>query len=192
MIGGKVYARGNVRIKFVQNSTIYCLGNLTVDKEILDSRVITSGAVIINNGEIISSNITCNKGLFARQLGTEKSVPNTVTFGVDAFTARELKRIQDRIEHSIDGQEQLYEKLESLSETLSRDTTNTLGLVHEIERARQDNFLLSQSPGNPISAGLKSQIQVNNRLLVRLDRELNQLLDHIEKEKSQKKDSRLS
>lgn len=186
MIGGKVYARGNVRIKFVQNSTIYCLGNLTVDKEILDSRIITSGAVIINNGEIISSNITCNKGLFARQLGTEKSVPNTVTFGVDAFTARELKRIQDRIEHSIDGQEQLYEKLESLSETLSRDTTNTLGLVHEIERARQDNFLLSQSPGNPISAGLKSQIQVNNRLLVRLDRELNQLLDHIEKKKSQK------
>ncbi len=36
--------------------------------------------------------------------------------------------------------------------------------------------------------GIKSQIQVNSRLLVRLDKELNQLLDRIEKKKKQKKE----
>ncbi|NDY72305.1 hypothetical protein DO021_00375 [Desulfobacter hydrogenophilus] len=187
MIGGSVYARGNVSIKFVQNSTIYCLGNLTVDKEIMDSRIITSGAVIIKRGEIISSDITCNKGLFTQHLGTEKSVPNTVTFGVDTFTARELKNIQDRIEHTMDEQERINEKLDSLSEDILRDTTNTLGLVHEIDRARHENFLLSKNPGDPTTRGLKSQIQVNNHLLMRLDRELNQLLDRIEKGKSQRR-----
>ena len=187
MIGGTVYARGNVSIKFVQNSTIYCLGNLTVDKEILDSRIVTSGAVIIKNGEIISSDITCNKGLFTQHLGTEKSVPNTVTFGVDTFTTRELKNIQDRIEHTMDEQELIFEKLNSLSVEIFRDTTNTLGLVHKIDRARQENFLLSKSPEDTTSRGLKSQIQVNKRLLVRLDRELNHLIDRIEKKKSRRK-----
>ena len=186
MIGGNVYARGNVSIKFLQSSTIYCLGNLTVDKEILNSRIIASGAVIIKNGEIISSDITCNKGLFTQHLGTEKSVPNTVTFGVDTFTARELKRIQDRIEHSMERQEDIHEELNSQSEEISRDTTNTLRLVHQIDRARQENSLLSKNSGDPTARGLKSQIQVNNRLLVRLDRELNQLLDRIEKKKSQR------
>jgi len=186
MIGGSVYARGNVSIRFVQNSTIYCLGNLSVDKEILDSRIIASGAVIVKNGEIISSDITCNKGLFTQHLGTEKSVPNTVTFGVDTFTARELKNIQDRIEHTLDGQELINEKLGSLSEEISRDTTETLGLVHEIDRAGHENFLLSKTQGDPTTRGLKSQTQVNSRLLVRLDKELNQLLDRIEKKKKQR------
>jgi len=187
MIGGTVYARGNVNVKFVQNSTIYCLGNLTVDKEVLDSRIITSGAAIIKKGELISSDIICNKGLFTQHLGTEKSEPNTVTFGVDTFTARELKSIQDRIEHTMDGQELINEKLNSLSEELSSDTKDTLGLVHEIDRARHENFLLSKTQGDPSPRGLKSQIQVNSRLLVRLDRELNQLLDRIEKKKEQRK-----
>ncbi|MCG8549953.1 MAG: FapA family protein [Desulfobacterales bacterium] len=149
MIGGVVYARGNVNIKFIQNSTIYCLGNLTVDKEILDSRIMTSGAVFIKNGEIISSDITCNKGLFAKHLGTEKSAPNTITFGVDTFTDRELKNIHEQIVHTTDGQEYIHEKLESLSEELSRDTKDTLALVHEIDRARHENFLLSKSRGIP-------------------------------------------
>ena len=183
MISGTVYARGNVSIKFVQNSTIYCLGNLTVDKEILDSRIVTSGGVFIKNGEIISSDITCNKGLFTQHLGTEKSVPNIVTFGVDTFTTRELKNIQDRIEHTMDEQELIHEKLDSLSVEIFRDTTNTLGLVHKIDRARHENYLLSKSPEDTTSRELKSQIQVNNRLLVRLDKDLNHLIDRIEKKK---------
>nr|WP_320190914.1 FapA family protein [uncultured Desulfobacter sp.] len=186
MIGGFVYARGNVNIKFMRNSTIYCLGNLIVDKEILDSRIITSGAVIIKNGEIISSDIICNKGLFTKHLGTEKSAPNTITFGVDTFTTRELKNIQDQIVRTTDGQEYIHEKLDSLSEELSRDTRDTLALVHEIDRARHENFLLSKNQGDPTASGLKSQRQVNSRLLVRLDGELNQLLDRIEKKKKQK------
>jgi hypothetical protein len=158
-----------------------------VDKEIMDSRIITSGAVIITTGEVISSEITCNKGLFTQHLGTEKSTPNTVTFGVDTFTARELKNVQDGIVHTTDGQAYLHEKIDALVEELSRDTANTSALVHEIDRARHENFVLSKKQGDPTARGLKSQIQVNNRLLVRLDKELNHLLDRIEKKKKQRK-----
>lgn len=186
MIGGFVYARGNVNIRFVQNSTIYCLGNLIVDKEIMDSRIITSGAVIIKTGEVISSEITCNKGLFTQHLGTEKSTPNTVTFGVDTFTTRELKNIRDQIAHATEGQTYIHEKLDALIEELSRDTENTLTLVHQIDRARHENFLLSKNQEDATVRGIKSQIQINSRLMVRLDKELNHQLDRIEKKKKQK------
>jgi len=187
MIGGFVYAWGNVNIRFIQNSTIFCLGNLIVDKEIMDSRIITSGAVIIKTGEVISSEITCNKGLITQHLGTEKSTPNIVTFGVDAFTARELKNIKDRIVHATDEQAFIQEKLDAQLEDLSRDTINTSALIHEIDRARHENFVLSKKQADPTVRGLKSQIQVNSRLLVRLDKELNHLLDRIEKKKKQRK-----
>nr|WP_319494852.1 FapA family protein [uncultured Desulfobacter sp.] len=187
MIGGFVYSRGNVNIKFIQNSTIYCLGNLIVDKEIMDSRIITSGAVMITTGEVISSEITCNKGLFTQHLGTEKSTPNTVTFGVDAFTIRELKSIHDRIVHATDGQAYIHEKLDALVKELSQDIANTSALVHEIDKARHENFLLSKKQDDPAARGLKSQVQINSRLMVRLDKELNHLLDRIEKKKKQRK-----
>ncbi len=187
MIGGTVYARGHVSIKFVRSATIYCLGNLTVDKEILDSRIVTSGAVIIKNGKIIASDITSNKGLFAQHLGTEKSVPNTVTFGVDTFTDRELKEIQDRIEQTMKEHKRIHEKLNSLSKEIFRNTINTLGLVHNIDRAKQENDVLSKNQGDTTAPGLKSQIQVNNRLMVRLDRVLNQMIDRIEKKKSRRR-----
>ncbi len=182
MIGGTVYSRGNVSIKFVQNSTIFCLGNLTVDKEILDSRIVTSGTVNIQNGEILSSNITCNKGLITRHLGTEKSTPNIITLGVDAFTLRELKNIRDRIDLGIERQEQIREKIDILYQDVVKTTQGTLRLVHEIDRARQENFLLSKQGSDKQSAS-KSQIQTNKRLLVRLDKEFNRLLDRMEKKK---------
>jgi vacuolar-type H+-ATPase subunit I/STV1 len=110
-----------------------------------------------------------------------------VTFGVDSFTARELKKIQERIEYTMDGQELIHEKLNSLSEEIFRDTINTLGLVHKIDRARQENVLLSKSAGDKTTREFKSQRQVNHRLLVRLDGELNQLIDRIEKKKSRRR-----
>ena len=182
MIGGTVYSRGNVSVKFIQNSTIFCLGNLTVDKEILDSRIVTSGAVFIQNGEIISSTISCNKGLFTRHLGTEKSVANVITLGVDAFTTRELKQIQSKIDHGMERQEQIREKIDVLYQDVVKTTQGTLRLVHEIDRARHDSFLMSKQDDDEPSA-TKSQIQTNKRLLIRLDKEFNGLLDRMEKKK---------
>ena len=183
MIGGTVYSRGNVSVKFIQNSVIFCLGNLTVDKEILDSRIVTSGAVFIQNGEIISSNITCNKGLFTRHLGTEKSVANVITLGVDAFTTRELKQIQNKIDHGMEpGQEQIREKIDVLYQDVVKTTQGTLRLVHEIDRARHNSFLMSKKDDDEPNA-TKSQIQANKRLLIRLDKEFNRLLDRMEKKK---------
>ena len=95
--GAKVYAQGNVSAKFIQNSQICCMGNLSVTREIVNCNIETSGAVLIPRGDVISSQIECNKGIFAQQIGTDMSVPNTITAGVDTFTKKESDAIDRRI-----------------------------------------------------------------------------------------------
>ena len=180
-----IYARGNVKAKFIQNSKVFCLGNLTVDKEIVDTTIESSGAVIIPNGEIISSNIIANMGVFTRHLGTEKSVANTVTVGVDAFTEKELKTIQKRITGSELRIEQIREKVQALKKDIRGLHQATSRLAHELDMARDEGIALGKKASSKgdekAPAGLKSQLQSNKALFSRLDKDLNRYFDRIEK-----------
>jgi uncharacterized protein (DUF342 family) len=178
----RIYARGNVKAKFIQNSKVFCLGNLTVDKEIVDTKIEASGAVIIPNGEIISSDIVANMGVYTRHLGTEKSVPNTVTVGVDAFTDQELKTIRKTITRSELRIEQIKEKIQALTKDIKGLHQATNRLAHELDMARDEGLTLSRkAEGEKPPAGLKSQIQSNKALFSRLDKDLNRYFDRIEK-----------
>ncbi len=157
-----IYARGNVKAKFIQNSKVFCLGNLTVDKEIVDTHIEASGAVIIPNGEIISSTIVANMGVYTRHLGTEKSVANTVTVGVDAFTDKELKTIQKTITKSELRIEQIKEKIQALAKDIKGLHQATNRLAHELDIARDEGVALNEKAGKEGEkepAGLKAQIQ---------------------------------
>ncbi|MCG8687607.1 MAG: FapA family protein [Desulfobacterales bacterium] len=187
----RIYTRGNIKAKFIQNSEIFCLGNLTVDKEIVDSRIETSGSVTIPNGEVISSKIKCNKGLVTRHLGTDKSVPNVVTLGVDAFTTKELKAIRKKIAAGEQKAIKFREKIESLKKDTSNLRQATTRLAHELDRARDEGLALQKKQQelkkDTKKSVFKSQIQSNNALFARLDKDLNRYFDRIEKNESLKK-----
>ncbi|MCK5312798.1 MAG: DUF342 domain-containing protein, partial [Desulfobacteraceae bacterium] len=93
----KIYAKGNVYAKFVHNSNIVCMGNIYIAKEIVDSKIDTSGACITKDGKIISCKITAKMGVFAKQVGTELSEPNIIKTGHDAFVSKELSNIKGKI-----------------------------------------------------------------------------------------------
>lgn len=184
--GAKIYSRGNVRAKYIHNAEIFCLGNLTVEKEIVDSKIETSGALLIPNGEIISSRVVSNMGIRARHIGTDKSIPNTITLGVDAFIAHEIKTIQKKISEI----ERRIEVVREKQETVSRDTRGyheaTTRVAHALDRARDDGRTLSEKLEDPDDkqnkkSVLKSQYQKNRALFARLDKDLNAFFDKIEK-----------
>jgi uncharacterized protein (DUF342 family) len=186
----RIYARGNVTAKFIQNSEVFCLGNLIVQKEIVDCKIETSGAVIIPTGEVISSKVTCNLGLSTRHLGTDKSVPNTIIMGQDAFTEKEIKEIKKKIIQSEERIQQIREKTASLSKEMANFHQDTSRLAHELDRVRADGFSLSKElsgleKDEKQAATLKSHIQKNNALFSRLDKDLNQYFDRIEKNENQ-------
>jgi uncharacterized protein (DUF342 family) len=89
-----IYSMGNVSAKFIQNSTILCLGDIYTDKEIVDSTIETSGACLIDHGTIISSKITAKMGIYTRNTGTELSIPSLLKVGEDIFVIRETARFE--------------------------------------------------------------------------------------------------
>ena len=106
---GKIYAKGNIYAKFIHNSEVSCMGNVFIEKEIVDSEIECSGRCVVENGKIISSQIIANLGVTARNIGTEKAEPCTIKVGHDIFTKKELKNIKDKLE-SIEKQIQLHGK----------------------------------------------------------------------------------
>ncbi len=195
--GAKIYARGNVSAKFIQNSQIYCMGNLSVAKEIVNCHIETSGAVLIPGGEVISSQIICNKGLFARNLGTDKSVPNTITAGVDTFTKKEIDTIEHRIVTCKDRLDQIRAKTKTLTLEIKELHMASSRIPIESDRAREAKLVLmqqaqelkengqSQAMEPAGLADLNARIRDAGALVQRLDRDLNTLFNRMEHKENQ-------
>ena len=58
-----VNVKGSVQAKFVHNSKINAFGDLIIQREIMDSVILLSGACINTSGTIINSKISANMGL---------------------------------------------------------------------------------------------------------------------------------
>ncbi|MCK5165042.1 MAG: DUF342 domain-containing protein [Desulfobacula sp.] len=95
---GKIYARGNVYAKFIHKSEVICMGDVVIDKEIVDADVECSGNCVVANGKLISSRITAKMGVKARNIGTEKADPNIIKVGHDAFTQKEIEKNKAQVE----------------------------------------------------------------------------------------------
>ena len=196
--GAKIYAQGNVSAKFIQNSQICCMGNLSVTREIVNCNIETSGAVLIPKGDVISSQIECNQGLWAQQIGTDMSVPNTITAGVDTFTKKEIDTIERSIFTCKDRLGKIRTKTEKLTLEIKELHLASGRIPLESDRAREEESVLTQkakvlkkkSEQDPETcstplADLMSRIRDAKARVVRLDKKLNTLFNQIEQKEKQ-------
>ncbi|MCF6248440.1 MAG: FapA family protein [Desulfobacula sp.] len=180
-----IYSRGHVSAKFIHNSTISCLGNLIVEKEIVDSKIDASGACKIDKGEVINSQISANKGVMVKNIGTERTHPNTITVGQNIYLENELLRIDEKIidiQSSTKKEENKKARLELEDIRYHKTASKT---ANELDKARDEGHLLKQQikalteqPDELRS--FKRQLQQNTALFNRLDKELNDCFDIIE------------
>lgn len=113
---GKIYARGNVYAKFILKSEVVCMGDVIIEKEIVDADVECSGTCFVQNGKLISSRITAKMGVKAKNIGTEMGGASTIKVAYDAFTDRELAKNKDRADNIKKQIEHHLEKKESLTQ----------------------------------------------------------------------------
>lgn len=88
---GEIYVKGNISAKFIHKSNITCVGEVSVDKEIIDAVIKNRGKCSMANGKIISSNISSKMGVFVKDIGTEKGIASTIRVGFDMFSEKELQ-----------------------------------------------------------------------------------------------------
>ncbi len=188
-----IYSRGHVSAKYVYNSKIYCLGNVYVDREIGDSEIESSGACHNVTGSIINSTVSFNLGVYAKNIGAEKSTPSTIIVGRDQFVINELENIEIGLKALEKNRLNLEKKKERLlldNKGLHQSTIQTAGELEKImiDREGIERILeiYSTQPGNKDDIRqLKIDLRQKESLFARLDKELNDRLNFIEKNDSE-------
>lgn len=92
-----VNVKGTIQAMFVRNSKINAFGDLIVQKEIIDSEILLSGACINANGLILNSRISAKMGIRGGIIGNESSQPAILTVGVDEH----INFLVDKIESEL-------------------------------------------------------------------------------------------
>ncbi|MBF0210900.1 MAG: DUF342 domain-containing protein [Desulfamplus sp.] len=136
----KISAQGSLSAKFIQKSTISCIGDVKSDKEIVESTIECSGTCNIR-GIIISSKIAAKMGLYAKQIGMEKSPPSTIRVGVDSFALRTVEKFQNGIDEKKEANKKLLDTITSCQQEIKvlEDKIVNLNLIKEqLEEDRID------------------------------------------------------
>ncbi|MBF0230543.1 MAG: DUF342 domain-containing protein [Desulfamplus sp.] len=97
-----ITVRGNVYAEYINNSKIKALGNIVVQKEIIDSELFIGGQCINKNGIITSSLVNARSGIVAGQVGTQKASPSKFEVGTEGIIEMMLFELDVRIKKKSD------------------------------------------------------------------------------------------
>ncbi|MDY6903997.1 MAG: flagellar assembly protein A [Thermodesulfobacteriota bacterium] len=138
--GANINARGNVKAKYLKNARVMAFGDVIIQKEIIDSTVITSGACKIPGGKIISSRIIAKHTIQALQVGTEVSSPCHLKIGVDEHAEREIEAIGILI---------------SEKEADLEEMEKTIGRLHKEEQTRHKEIAALAQVGDKANTEIR-------------------------------------
>jgi hypothetical protein len=114
-----INVKGNIQAKYIRNSTINSYGDLTVQKEIVDSTIYLSGACNNERGSILNSTLSAKLGIKAGTVGNESSGPSVLTVGVDEH----LIRLGDKIKSAL-----------SMNRDMIRELTSEISQMKEVDK----------------------------------------------------------
>ncbi|MBF0118130.1 MAG: DUF342 domain-containing protein [Desulfobacterales bacterium] len=147
IIGANIITEGTVFAKFINSAHISSYNDITVEKEIVNCRIYTSGAVRISRGKILSSTIFAKRGIIAGEIGIEGGQPSKLVVG----TNEHIKKI-------IDDQKNIIHKKEE-------DIALIKIKLHKVEsdqKAIQENI-------NKLAQDGESNVRIKNSALKKID-----------------------
>lgn len=169
---GKIYSRGNVYAKFIHKSDVICMGNVVIEKEIVDSDIECSGCCVVSSGKVISSRVTAKMGVRAKNIGTEMASQSLIKVGHDVFTEKELQKNKDQLDalkKQIDHHLKKKEKLKQDNLALQQQITE---LAHV-----QDRSQLEEKEMNSKISSLETEAG-NTEAVAELKKKIEQLQLH--------------
>ncbi len=184
---GKIYCRGSIYAKFIHKSSIICMGDVVIEKEIVDSAVECSGSCIVN-GKLISSRITAKMGVKARNIGSEKAEHNVIRVGYDIFTEKELEknavRVQE-IENRIDLCRQNMDKLKQENLDIQKEISQLAHIQDRSQLEEKDIMEKISSMGDgpenfSETSELKARIEQLHQAAIKAEQELDAKFDRSE------------
>lgn len=117
---GSLRAGGNVSASFFNETRVEVDGDVTFDKEILNSRVRVKGRIIGERGTVIGGDIYAREGITVRVLGSDACVATSVTVGTDLRKLRRAKRLEKEVREFQKSAEQVRQTIQPLMANVKR------------------------------------------------------------------------
>lgn len=126
---------GSLTAKFLNESTVHSYGDIFVKNEIIDSTIITSGAVEIQKGTVISSDISAKRGMVAKEIGSETSRACKIKIGTLDHEKQELRKIEARLEFKKGWKKRIEKLINGLNDVVKKNQEEETKLAHIQDRA---------------------------------------------------------
>jgi uncharacterized protein (DUF342 family) len=114
---GLVTAKGDILLKFAENSNIQAHGDIKITRAALNCRLIAGGKVISTQekGQVVGGEIKAQKGLEVKILGNDSESKMNVYVGTDFFLESQINELREgmgKYEVSLEKLKLLLDKLE--------------------------------------------------------------------------------
>ncbi len=141
---GSIYAGGDIRAQFVENSVITCRGNLIVGKAILNCRVVSNGSIEVRarNGVLAGGKIICREKIKAGNLGFKRGASTDLLVGIDWRIAR---RIEIRRERLLKLEKASQDYRQNLRELVQKSKVQLTAKHKKMKEDMQQKLLKSKS-----------------------------------------------
>lgn len=90
---GSIHCGGDLVLKYCNDSSILCAGNITVHTEMRNCKVCCLGTLLVKNGSFCGGECIVLAGMAAVVIGTRAALPTSVIVGVDYRDYNEVERI---------------------------------------------------------------------------------------------------
>lgn len=180
----KIHSVGNVHAKFINHSMVSGFGDLIIQKEIIDSDIVISGACQNPGGHIIASKIIAKCGIEAGNIGTAASKPSVLKVGVDEHIKILTQTIQDRLEKSVARLQEVKEKIK-LIETQDQELYGLITQKAQVQEKAQNEMkeigqtVLDLKKDNDAAGLQKASIQLKklSKTAETVEQELNKIFE---------------
>lgn len=93
---GKIVSGGNVCARFIRNQKVYSRGNITIDKEVVDSELFAKNEISYRNNEavVVGGHLIAGGDIKISTAGHEFSVATILEVGYDYDLVRQVKEME--------------------------------------------------------------------------------------------------
>ena len=172
---GSIICHGDLHVRFLNQVSVFCYGDVLVTNEIRNCRVKSTGRIVVERGAIIGGKCVALTGIEAQQIGTlseQRTVVNSGIYFPDADRFAYLRQRRSQVAEQIRSISETIEPLKRLinnSSAIAPTAQKRLMILEEqlnkLRREQDENRAEIKASAPQFPAGCNPKINFHKRLL---------------------------
>ncbi len=160
----RIEAKGDIHTKLIRNASVSCEGDLYVASEILNSKIISDGKVVLSQppAQIIGGEVEADLAIIADTIGSDMGVTTIIKLG---GKTEEFQRLLQETEEQIEEQESRLDACQQLLQNLELHMSNSSADIEEMKKA----YAKAKQMQSTVQDRLDGLYQEQEDLMIQLD-----------------------